>query len=186
MTPPPPRRITCRTGTAGRYSQFWLGGGGDIHRFQKAIEATHTHQTDSSTTLTRDQLFLPPPPVCVWCGCGVCVCGVYSCTGPPCLPCRTGPAGIEQIRFSGRHGSTAGHTPHTHRGGGLEKQLNFCECGAAQCCQVAEIPAKKLKRGHRKKKFVAEFWLILPKQAEKGPQKIFKISSLFLAGGRTF
>ncbi len=51
----------------------------------------------------------------------------------------------------------------------------------SQCCQVAEIPAKKLKRGRRKKswpkEFVAEFWLIL----EKGPQKIFKRSSLFLA-----
>ena len=36
----------------------------------------------------------------------------------------------------------------------------------------AEIPAKKLKRGH-KKKFLAEFWLIFyQKQAEKGPQKI--------------
>ena len=33
-------------------------------------------------------------------------------------------------------------------------------------CQ-AEIPAKKLKRGH-KKKFLAEFWLILPKTGRKG------------------
>jgi len=46
------------------------GGGGDapdvaktgFRRQAKPIEATHTHQTDSSTTLTRDQLFLPPPP----------------------------------------------------------------------------------------------------------------------------
>ena len=35
-----------------------------------------------------------------------------------------------------------------------------------QGCQ-AEIPAKKLKRGH-KKKFLAEFWLILPKTGRKG------------------
>jgi len=33
-------------------------------------------------------------------------------------------------------------------------------------CQ-AEIPAKKLKRGH-KKKFLAEFWLILAKTGRKG------------------
>jgi hypothetical protein len=38
---------------------------------------------------------------------------------------------------------------------------------------VAEITAKKLKRGRRKKKFVAKFWLILQKLAEKGPQKKF-------------
>jgi hypothetical protein len=51
---------------------------------------------------------------------------------------------------------------------------------------VAEILAKKLKRGHRKKKLaericgriLAEFY---QKVAEKGPQKIFKRSSLFLA-----
>jgi hypothetical protein len=51
---------------------------------------------------------------------------------------------------------------------------------------VAEIPAKKLKRGLRKKKLtericgriLAEFY---QKVAEKGPQKIFKRSSLFLA-----
>jgi hypothetical protein len=51
--------------------------------------------------------------------------------------------------------------------------------------QVAEIPAKKLKRGRRKKKLaericsliLAEFY---QKVAEKGPQKIFKRSSLFL------
>jgi hypothetical protein len=36
-----------------------------------------------------------------------------------------------------------------------------------QGCQ-AEIPAKKLKRGHKKKKFLAEFWLILPKTGRKG------------------
>ena len=35
-----------------------------------------------------------------------------------------------------------------------------------QGCQ-AEIPAKKLKRGHTKK-FLAEFWLILPKTGRKG------------------
>jgi hypothetical protein len=47
-----------------------------------------------------------------------------------------------------------------------------------QCCQVAEIPAKKLKRSRRKKKLaericgriLAEFY---QKVAEKGPQKIF-------------
>ena len=48
-----------------------------------------------------------------------------------------------------------------------------------QGCQ-AEIPAKKLKRGH-KKKFLAEFWLILPKTGRKGAaeniQKMFLIFS---------
>jgi hypothetical protein len=62
----------------------------------------------------------------------------------------------------------------------------FLLCGVSQCCQVAESPAKKLKRGRRKKKLaekicgriLAEFY---QKVAEKGPQKIFKRSSLFLA-----
>ena len=49
-----------------------------------------------------------------------------------------------------------------------------------QGCQ-AEIPAKKLKRGHRKKKFLAEFWLIIPKTGRKGAaeniQKKFLIFS---------
>jgi hypothetical protein len=50
--------------------------------------------------------------------------------------------------------------------------------GIKQCCQVAEIPAKKLKRGRRKKKswpkeFVAEFWLILPKSGRKGAAENF-------------
>jgi len=49
-----------------------------------------------------------------------------------------------------------------------------------QGCQ-AEIPAKKLKRGHRKKNFWPNFGWFYQKQAEKGPQKIFKRSSLFLA-----
>ena len=39
-------------------------------------------------------------------------------------------------------------------------------------CQ-AEIPAKKLKRGH-KKKFLAEFWLILPKTGRKGAAENFQ------------
>ena len=45
----------------------------------------------------------------------------------------------------------------------------------------AEIPAKKLKRGHRKKNFWPNFGWFYQKQAEKGPQKIFKRCSLFLA-----
>ena len=49
-----------------------------------------------------------------------------------------------------------------------------------QGCQ-AEIPAKKLKRGHRKKNFWPNFGWFYQKQAEKGPQKIFKRCSLFLA-----
>ncbi len=60
-----------------------------------------------------------------------------------------------------------------------------------QCCQVVEIPAKKLKRGRRKKKLaericgriLAEFY---QKVAEKGPQKIFKRSFLFLAMKTTY
>jgi hypothetical protein len=38
---------------------------------------------------------------------------------------------------------------------------------------VAEIPAKKLKRGRRKKKFVAEFWLILTKKWQKRGRRKF-------------
>ena len=49
-----------------------------------------------------------------------------------------------------------------------------------QGCQ-AEIPAKKLKSGPQKKKFLAEFWLILPKTGRKGAaeniQKKFLIFS---------
>ncbi len=51
----------------------------------------------------------------------------------------------------------------------------------SQCCQMAEIPAKKLKRGRRKKKLWPNFGWFYQKVAEKGPQKIFKRSSLFLA-----
>jgi hypothetical protein len=40
---------------------------------------------------------------------------------------------------------------------------------------------QKLKRGRRKKKFVAEFWLILPKTGRKGAAENFQKSSLFLA-----
>jgi hypothetical protein len=47
-----------------------------------------------------------------------------------------------------------------------------------QCCQVAEIPAKKLKRARKKKswpkEFVAEFWLILPKSGRKGAAENFQ------------
>ncbi len=51
-----------------------------------------------------------------------------------------------------------------------------------QYCQVAEISAKKLKRGRRKKKFAERICgRILAEFTEKGPQKIFKRSSLFLA-----
>ncbi len=50
-----------------------------------------------------------------------------------------------------------------------------------QCCQVVEIPAKKLKRGHRKKKFVAEFWLILPKTGRKGAAENFQKKSLIFS-----
>jgi hypothetical protein len=55
----------------------------------------------------------------------------------------------------------------------------------SQCCQVAEIPAEKLKRKRKKKlaericgRILAEFY---QKVAEKGPQKIFKRSSKFFA-----
>ncbi len=44
----------------------------------------------------------------------------------------------------------------------------------SQCCQVAEIPAKKLKRGRRKKNLWPNFGGFYQKLAEKGPQKIFK------------
>ena len=61
----------------------------------------------------------------------------------------------------------------------LLRTENTCRPGrygreSRQCCQVAEIPAKKLKRGHRKKKFVAEFWLILPKTGRKGAAENFQ------------
>jgi hypothetical protein len=41
-------------------------------------------------------------------------------------------------------------------------------------CQVAEIPAKKLKRGHRKKSWPKEFVAeILPKSGRKGAAENF-------------
>ena len=58
--------------------------------------------------------------------------------------------------------------------------LEWVQGMVLQDCQ-AEIPAKKLKRGHRKKNFWPNFGWFYQKQAEKGPQKIFKRSSLFLA-----
>ena len=46
-----------------------------------------------------------------------------------------------------------------------------------QCCQVAEIPAKKLKWGRRKKRwpkeFVAEFWLNFTKKWQKSGRRKF-------------
>jgi hypothetical protein len=46
-----------------------------------------------------------------------------------------------------------------------------------RCCQVAEIPAKKLKKGRGKKVGRKNSWpkfgRMLPKVAEKGPNKIF-------------
>ena len=44
----------------------------------------------------------------------------------------------------------------------------------------AEIPAKKLKRGH-KKKFLAEFWLILPKTGRKGAAENIQKKFLFFS-----
>jgi hypothetical protein len=53
-----------------------------------------------------------------------------------------------------------------------------------QCCQVAEISAKKLKRGRGEKKswpeeFVAEFWANFTKSAERNLRIFYKKSSLF-------
>jgi hypothetical protein len=46
-----------------------------------------------------------------------------------------------------------------------------------QCCQVAEIPAKELKRGREKKVGRKNSWLkfgqMFPRVAEKGLKKIF-------------
>ena len=70
------------------------------------------------------------------------------------------------------------HTPYTQTRTGPAGRSSG---QFTQCCQVAEIPAKKLKRGRRKKKFVAEFWLILPKTGRKGAAENFQQSSLFLA-----
>jgi hypothetical protein len=43
-----------------------------------------------------------------------------------------------------------------------------------KCCQVAEIPAKKLKRGREKKiwpeELVAEFWLNFTESGRKGAE----------------
>jgi hypothetical protein len=52
--------------------------------------------------------------------------------------------------------------------------------GGRNSGQKAQKGPQKKKVG-RKNFFVAEFWLILPKSGRKGPQKIFKRSSLFLA-----
>jgi hypothetical protein len=51
----------------------------------------------------------------------------------------------------------------------------------AQCCQVAEIPAKKLKRGRRKKslarriygRIMAELWPNFVKSGRKGAEEIY-------------
>jgi len=40
---------------------------------------------------------------------------------------------------------------------------------------------QKAQKGPQKKKFVAEFWLILPKTGRKGATENFQKSSLFLA-----
>jgi len=40
---------------------------------------------------------------------------------------------------------------------------------------------QKAQKGPQKKKFVAEFWLILPKTGRKGAAENFQKSSLFLA-----
>jgi hypothetical protein len=74
----------------------------------------------------------------------------------------------------------AHHTgTHTQGGGGLEKQLNFCECGAV--LPGGRNSGQKAQKGPQKKKFVAEFWLILPKTGRKGAAENFQKSSLFLA-----
>ena len=64
------------------------GGGQKPVSEGRHIEATHTHQTDSSTTLTRDQLFLPPPPatLSVHHTQLVCVCRLYGLLKPVYVP----------------------------------------------------------------------------------------------------
>jgi len=74
-----------------------------------------------------------------------------------CFPCRTGPAG--------RYSQFSGAPPHT--------------------TSVARLPGRnsgqKAQKGPQKKKFLAEFWLILPKTGRKGAaeniQKKFLIFS---------
>ena len=50
---------------------------------------------------------------------------------------------------------------------------------------VARLPGRnsgqKAQKGPQKKKFLAEFWLILPKTGRKGAAENFQKSSLFLA-----
>ena len=73
---------------------------------------------------------------------------------PPCrllsLPCRTGPAG--------RYSQFSGAPPHT--------------------TSVARLPGRnsgqKAQKGPQKKKFLTEFWLILPKTGRKGAAENFQ------------
>ncbi len=128
----------------------------------------HTHQ--SST------FFQPPPtPVCVWC---------VSCSAA--VPARrpdlfnAGWAGT--ARRAGSYWSPIPLLAYRRRKKWCLyaiqlRGMTSCRHGS-QCCQVAEIPAKKLKRGRRKKKFVAEFRLILPKTGRKGGCR--KFSKKFL------
>jgi hypothetical protein len=67
-----------------------------------------------------------------------------------CFPCRTGPAG--------RYSQFSGAPPHT--------------------TSVARLPGRnsgqKAQKGPQKKKFLAEFWLILPKTGRKGAAENFQ------------
>jgi hypothetical protein len=56
---------------------------------------------------------------------------------------------------------------------------------APHTTSVARLPGRnsgqKAQKGPQKKKFLAEFWLILPKTGRKGAAENFQKSSLFLA-----
>ena len=80
------------------------------------------------------------------------------------------PAGLQ---FSHSHRHTAG------RGGGGRLNCMYIECVSATpnpplefrkwCCKVARQKFRpKSSKGATKKKFLAEFWLILPKTGRKG------------------
>ncbi len=111
----------------------------------------------------------PPPPIS-WCV--VCLCVVHA----------ESLLGIERPIGGERSDVSTLHSYVVWRHAGTAASCN-CDLpyrpgqqwiDPQQCCQVAEILAKKLKRGRRKKKFVAEFWLVLPKTGRKGAAENFQ------------
>ena len=115
--------------------------------------------------------FNRPPPAQLVCVC-LSLCVVHAqCCQVPGSPCRTGPAGIEQIRSLV---SVVLHTDTYRPGRQVFRTVYPVLPGGRNSGQKAQ-------KGPQKKKFLAEFWLILPKTGRKGAaeniQKKFLIFS---------